>query len=130
MSERKEENNKLAEHLEIPAPFRHFDGSDCIGCDRPPKRRLPVQESQPVDLDCSEELASQSQESPDASDSFLPSIPEDEDMAMEDDPQYEAYKRWEELQDVKWEKVKGNYDTYCKGRFKDSIMERNRSIVP
>jgi len=128
---------KMSKMINIDAELKkHSDGSDCIGCDRRP---LPVEESQPIDLDCSEEFASQSQESPDASNSPQLSEDADVDIPMEDDPHYENFKRWEELQDVKWkrvnkpediERMKGNYDTYCKLRFKDSIMERNRSIVP
>lgn len=76
-----EEQKKVEESMNLP--LKHFDGSDCIGCDRRPLARQDAV----VDLDCSEELsASQSQESQDASDSFLPSIPEDEEEAMEDVP--------------------------------------------
>ena len=64
---------------------KHSDGSDCIGCSPPPRLRRQVAA---VDLVASDEdwSASQSQESQDASDSFLPSIPEDEEEAMEDVP--------------------------------------------
>jgi len=75
--------------------FRHFDGSDCIGCDRRP---LPVEESQPIDLDYSEEFASQSEESPDASDSPPHSEDEDEEMAMEDVPEDEIL--WRKIKDA------------------------------
>lgn len=65
--------------------FRHSDGSDCIGCSPPPRLQ---RQAAVVDLEASSEdwSASQSQESQDASDSFLPSIPEDEEEAMEDVP--------------------------------------------
>lgn len=65
--------------------FRHSDGSDCIGCSPPPRLR---RQAAVVDLEASSEdwSASQSQESQDASDSLLPSIPEDEEEAMVDDP--------------------------------------------
>jgi len=139
---------KMSKAINIDAELKkHSDGSDCIGCDRRP---LPVEESQPIDLDCSEEFASQSPISPDASDSPQLSEDEDVDMAMEDDPedyngpeddpQYEAWKRHEEMYpDIKWkrvdnpediEKVKGNYDEWAKKNCPNSIMERNRSIVP
>jgi len=71
-------------------PLKHCDGSDCIGCSPPPrlKRQHAVVEQDGVHLVASSEdsSASQSQESLDASDSFLPSIPEDEEEAMEDVP--------------------------------------------
>lgn len=66
-------------------PLKHSDGSDCIGCSPPPRLR---RQAAVVDLypSSDDSVASQSQESLDASDSFLPSIPEDEEEAMEDDP--------------------------------------------
>jgi len=71
-------------------PLKHSDGSDCIGCSPPPrlKKQWAVVGQDAVHLVASSEdsSASQSQESLDASDSFLPSIPEDEEEAMEDDP--------------------------------------------
>jgi len=100
---------KMSKMINIDAELKkHSDGSDCIGCDRRP---LPVQESQPIDLDCSEEFASQSPISPDASDSPQLSEDEDEEEAMEDvpeneklwkkiakhDPHYEAFKKQSEL---------------------------------
>jgi len=65
--------------------LKHSDGSDCIGCSPPPRLR---RQAAVVDLypSSDDSVASQSQESLDASDSFLPSIPEDEEEAMEDDP--------------------------------------------
>jgi len=61
----------------------HSYESDCIGCSPPPKHKKI--QRQLADLEASEDLesASQSQESLDASDSFLPSIPEDDEEAKE-----------------------------------------------
>jgi len=79
-------------------PLKHSDGSDCIGCSPPPRlrRQAAVVDSQGEHLVASSEdwSASQSQESPDASDSFLPSIPEDEEMATVVDPK--EVKFWTE----------------------------------
>jgi len=73
--------------------LKHSDGSDCIGCSPPPrlKKQWAVVGQDAVHLVASSEdsSASQSQESPDASDSFQPSIPEDEEEAMEDSPKDE-----------------------------------------
>jgi len=89
-------------------PLKHSDGSDCIGCSPPPRLR---RQGAAVDLVASSEdsSASQSQESLDASDSFLPSIPEDEEEAMVDDP--DAIRRFQRMikEDAKFaEKQKGN----------------------
>lgn len=69
---------------------KHYDGSDCIGCSPPPRLR---RQAAVVDLEASSEdwSASQSQESQDASNSPLPIIPEDEEEAMEDDPEDEDF---------------------------------------
>jgi len=91
--------------------LKHSDGSDCIGCSPPPRLR---RQGAAVDLVASSEdsSASQSQESLDASDSFLPSIPEDEEEAMEDDPDemslHENALRVKEMIEEAMEKKRGN----------------------
>lgn len=68
---------------------KHYDESDCIGCSPPPRlvrqKAVVGEELEPV-LECSEEFASQSQESLDASSSPQLSEDEDEEMAMAVDP--------------------------------------------
>jgi len=97
-------------------PLKHSDGSDCIGCSPPPrlKKQWAVVGQDAVHLVASSEdsSASQSQESLDASDSFLPSIPEDEEEAMEDDPDnmsmYKHALRVKEMMDEAEANHKGN----------------------
>jgi len=87
--------------------YRHFDGSDCIGCSPQP--------SQAVDL---LDPVSQNEESPDASDSLLPSIPEDEESSMEAYPMskedYDEEMEYLKEEDKKWIKLKNAADIYGK----------------
>ena len=112
-------------------PLKHSDGSDCIGCSPPPRLHRQVdcigppprlrRQAAVVDLEASsedlEDSAFQSQGSLDASDSLLPSIPEDEEEAMANDPDkmslYENALRVKEMLDeaeseLRWRKGKSH----------------------